>query len=187
MEPSYIKKVVEYTFKNSSSEKVQTIILNQYNFNLQAAGKEIILPYANVHSVRLSKNNAKIFKITIYSESHRPIIITNKYYLPDGQWEDRSRQYTAFVRVLHYHLKDKSSTVYTSGFSLNLLTAWLLISAFTSFFVSFISEYLGISLMNPFVQALLLTAMITIFIVAVNRGRLPRTYPPEDIPFQFLP
>jgi hypothetical protein len=89
--------------------------------------------------------------------------------------------------VLHYHLKEKGSPVYTSGFSFNLITAWLLISAFASFFVSFISEYLGISVINPFIQALVLTLVLAVVMVIANRSRLPKTYSPAEIPFQFLP
>lgn len=178
---------MEYTFKNSVSDKVYTVILNQYNFVIQCAEKEQTIPYANITSVRLSKTNSHNYKITVSSDSHAPVVITNKYYLPGGELEDRSRQYSTFVRVLHYHLKDKSHAVYTSGFSLNLLTIWVLISAFASFFTSFISEYLGVSLMNPFMQAGLLTGIIAISIIALNRGRLPKQYTPSDIPLQFIP
>jgi hypothetical protein len=178
---------VEYTFKNSGSEKVQTIILNQYNFTIHSQGKEERIPYVNITSVRLSKTAGKLFKITIRPEGHEPISITNKYFLPDGKFEDRSRQYTTFVRVLHYHLKEKSSPVYSTGFSLNLLMAWCLISAFASFFISFVSEYMEVSLLNPFLQAAILTLLIVVIVVAINRGRLPKTYSPGEIPFQLLP
>jgi hypothetical protein len=178
---------VEYTFKNSQSEKVQTITLKQYHLVVQSAGTEEVIPYANITAVRLSKVNNNIFKTTVSSEQHIPIIITNKYYLGNGEYEDRSRQYASFIRVLHYHLKEKGSPVYTSGFSFNLLTAWLLISAFAAFFVSFISEYLGISIINPFIQGLVLTLMIVVVIVLTFRSRLPKTYSPAEIPFQFLP
>jgi hypothetical protein len=178
---------VEYTFKNSASEKVRTIILNQYNFIIQSQDNEERIPYVNVTSVKLSKTSGKIFKITISQDGRGPIVITNKYYLPDGAVEDRSRQYATFVRVLHYHLKEKSSPVYTTGFSVSLLMAWILISAFASFFISFISEYLGASLLNPFLQSLLLTMVIVMIVVALNRGRLPKTYSPGEIPLQLLP
>jgi hypothetical protein len=178
---------VEYTFKNSSAEKVHTIILNQSNLTVQTADKEEKIAYANIHSVRLSKANGNIFRITLYAHNQKPISITNKYYLAGEEFEDRSRQYAAFVRTLHYHLKEKSSPIYSSGFSLNLLFAWLLICAFASVFVSFISEYFGLSLLNPFLQAFMLTLLLMTIIFLMNRGRLPRTYSPSEIPFQFLP
>jgi hypothetical protein len=178
---------VEYTFKNSQSEKVHTVILKPYHLVVQSAGNEEVIPYASITAVRLAKVNSNHFRTTLSSDDHTSVTITNKYYLPDGQVEDRSRQYTSFIRVLHYHLKDKGSPVYTSGFSLNLLTAWLLISAFTAFFISFISEYLGVSIINPFAQGLILTLIIAITVVVAYRGRLPKTYSPGEIPFQFLP
>jgi hypothetical protein len=179
--------VVEYTFKNSSGDKVQTIILSQHSFKIQSADNEEVIPYSKIYSVRLSKMKGNYFCVTLRAENHKPITIANRYHLPDGGLEDRSRQYTAFVRVLHYHLKEKSNSIFFSGFSFHLLLVWLLISAFSGFLISFISEYFGVSLMNPFAQALLLTCVIAITIVLFNYGRLPKTYSPEEIPFQYLP
>jgi hypothetical protein len=178
---------VEYTFKNSLTEKVQTVILNQGYLVVQTADKEETIAYSNIRTVRLSRANGNTYRITLLADNHSSISISNKYYLPGGACEDRSRQYAAFVRVLHYHLKEKSDAIYSSGFSLNLLFAWLLISAFASVFVSFISEYLGLSLLNPFVQATVLTMLLMFVIFLMNRRRLPRTYSPSEIPFQFLP
>jgi hypothetical protein len=187
--PFYLseKSVVEYTFKSSSRDKVRTIILGQHSFKIQSAEREEVIPYARVNSVRLSKMNGNRFCITLSAEGQKPISICNQYYLPDGRSEDRSRQYTAFVRVLHYHLKTNSHSVFFSGFSFHLLWIWVLTSAFAGFFVSFISEYFGISLMNPFGQALILTIMFTTGMLLINRGRLPKTYSPEEIPLQYLP
>src|SRR5687768_6014542 len=103
--------VVEYTFKNSLSEKAYTIILNQHDLTVQSRGKEETIPYDSITAVKLSKNSGSGFKIRIFSDVHRPISVTNKYYLPSGEFEDRSRQYTAFVRVLHFHLKGRTSSV----------------------------------------------------------------------------
>ena len=181
------KKVVEYTFKNSPSEKVQTAILHQYNFTLQSAGTEKVIPYANITSVRLSRTGNKEFKMVLVAENHGTVTVSNKYYLPDGQLEDRSRQYSTFVRVLHYHLKEKSSTEYLSGFSLRLFGAWLLASAFLAFFITFVSEYLGASMINPFGQGLILTLLFVGILFIIYKGRLPRHYSPSEIPLQFLP
>jgi hypothetical protein len=178
---------VEYTFKNSLAEKAVSITLNQYNFSIQHADKEEVIPYAGITSVRLSRTTGSTFRILINAEGREPVIVSNKYFLPNGSAEDRSKQYVAFVRVLHYHLKEKSTTSYISGFSLNLLTVWLLISAFASFFVSFVSEYLEISLFNPFVQALILTGLIVTTVIIFNRGHFPKHYSPGEIPLRFLP
>ena len=166
---------------------MQTIVLSQHSFKIQSADREEVIPYSQINSVRLSKMNGNRFCITLKPSNRKPISIANCYHLPGGGLEDRSRQYTAFVRVLHYHLKQKSNSVFFSGFSFHLLLVWLLISAFTGFLVSFISEYFGMSLMNPFGQALILTCIIAITIVLFNYGRLPKTYSPEEIPFQYLP
>jgi hypothetical protein len=151
------------------------------------AEQEEVVPYASVTAIRLSRSGKNTFRTTVQSIDRPPIVISNKYFLPNGSSEDRSKQYVAFVRLLHYHLKDKSTSSYFSGFSMNSLTVWLLISAFVSFFISFISEYLDISLLNPFVQALALTAIIVITVIILNRGHFPKHYPPGEIPLHFLP
>jgi hypothetical protein len=178
---------VEYTFKNSLSEKAFTIILSQTGLMLQSPDREEKIPYEEVNMVKLSRLKDNSFRIKISFDNHRPVVITNKYFLQSGEYEDRSRQYAQFVRVLHLHLKTKSAPVYTSGKSFTLLVIWSIIAAFVAFLVSFISEYLGLSFVNPFIQAAILTALIVSFIFLLNRGKLPREYSPEDIPLQFLP
>jgi hypothetical protein len=178
---------VEYTFKNSLSEKAVTIILNPTEMILQSPEREETIGYEQVNSVKLSRLSDSSFRIRIGVDAHPPIVVTNRYFLPSGEFEDRSRQYGTFVRVLHFHLKSKSAPVYTSGKSFRLLLIWSLMSAFIAFFVSFISEYLGLSLIDPFIQAFILTAFIVAMIFLLNKGKLPKEYSPEDIPLQFLP
>jgi hypothetical protein len=188
-QPAYLsgKTAVEYTFKNSLSEKAFTIILNQESIIMQSAGKEESIPYEHVTSVKLCRTSDSGFRIKMTFHNHDPIVISNRYYLPSGESEDRSRQYGPFVRILHFHLKSKSAPVYSSGNSFRLLVIWGVLSAFFSFLISFISEYLGLSLIDPFLQALFMTAILLLAIFVKNRSKLPKEYSPEDIPLQFLP
>ena len=180
-------QVVEYTFKNSLSEKAFTILLAPTGLVLQSPDREEKIPYEEVNMVKLSRTKDNLFKIRISFDHHAPVLITNKYFLQSGECEDRSRQYSQFVRVLHFHLKSKSAPVYTSGKSFTLVIIWSIASAFIGFLISFISEYLGVSFIDPFIQAVILTAFIVAFIILFNRQKLPREYSPEEIPLQFLP
>jgi hypothetical protein len=178
---------VEYTFKNSLSEKAITIILGPTGMVLQSPEREEMIGYDQVTSVKLSRLAESSFRIRIGIDAHPPIVVTNRYFLPSGEFEDRSREYSTFVRLLHFHLKTKSAPVYTSGKSLRLVVIWGVVSAFAAFFVSFVSEYLGMSVVDPFIQASILTAFILAMIFLINKGKLPKEYSPEDIPLQFLP
>lgn len=178
---------MEYTFKNSLADKVCTIKLDQEGLVMHSAGVEDPIPYTLVRSVQLSRMNDQTFMMTIRISGRAPLIVTNKYFYPSGEFEDRSRQYGAFVRIFHYHLKTKATAVFTSGKSARLLLVWVVLAAFVSFLVSFISEYLAISVMNPFGQSVFLTGLIVLVILVLNRGKFPRQYSPEEIPLQFLP
>ncbi|MFM9840841.1 MAG: hypothetical protein ACKVOQ_21415 [Cyclobacteriaceae bacterium] len=99
---------MEYIFKNTVSQKPQTIILSGFSMNVQSAASEKTVSYASILSVRLTKSNG-FFKTIVAIDGERPIEITNRFYRPDGSFEDRSHQYETFIRVLHFHLKEKSS------------------------------------------------------------------------------
>jgi hypothetical protein len=178
---------VEYTFKNSLSEKACTIVLGNEALTIECAGLEKTISYDRVTAVRLSRKNGQSYGVVIRSRDHRPITVTNKYHLSAAECEDRSRQYAAFVRILHHHLKTKAAPLYTSGKSLTVVMIWMLPAAFFSFVLSFISEYFGFSLINPFGQSLILTLSIVSVMIAINRGAVSKQYSPEDIPFQYLP
>jgi hypothetical protein len=169
------------------SQKAHTIFLSNYNLILQSPEKEEVIPYANITAVQLSKVRKQSYAMRLTFENHGTVVITNKYFLPTGECEDRSRHYTTFVRVLHFHLKDKSFAAYNSGLGLRHLLIWSLYAAFLSFSFSFISEFYEFSVVNPFVQALGLTIITVIGIVVLNRGQWPKAYSPSNIPLRFLP
>jgi len=178
---------VEYTFKNSLSEKAYTIVLGHDALTIQSAGREETVPYDRIAAVKLSRKKGPAYQMTIRSSDNRSITVSNKYHLSVSDCEDRSRQYAGFVRALHYHLKTKGSPVYTSGKNLARLSISVLLAAFFSFLMSFISEYFGWSVINPYAQSLLLTLMIVSVLLAIDRARFIRCYSPEQIPVQFLP
>ncbi len=89
-----------------------TICLTEYNLTVKQGKKETVIPYAVVNEVVLKKASSKLFQAKLFTEGARPIVITNTYYTSPKETEDRSRAYSTFVRVLHFHLKDKSKANY---------------------------------------------------------------------------
>lgn len=85
-----------------------TICLAEYNLTVKNGKQETVIPYAVINEVVLNKASHKQFRTRLLPDGGKPIVITNTYYTSSRDVEDRSRAYATFVRVLHFHLKDKS-------------------------------------------------------------------------------
>jgi len=177
---------VEYTFKNSASEKATTAVLNDYNLTLQQGDRVTVIPYANITSVRLTRTSV-VYKTLVKTEGRPPFIITNNFFITSKDREDRSPQYATFVRVLHFHMKDKSASHYTCGNDLKSLMYGSCALVILAFLISFLLEFLQLSPINYLVFAVLTSLVLVSFVVLLNWGRFPNMYKPESIPLQFLP
>jgi hypothetical protein len=178
---------VEYTFRSSSAEMPTTIYLNEYNLTIRQGKQETVIPYAGINEVILNKPGAKVFRTQINPEGGRPIVITNTYYTSEKTIEDRSRAYSTFVRVLHFHLKDKSKANFMSGNGMALLWIWLSFAAALAFLVALTAGYLGVMFINPLADGTILAIAFGTIVVVRRSGKFPRAYTPNDIPLEFLP
>lgn len=183
----YNFNTLEYTFKNSAREAEQTAELGDYSLTIRSEGSERVIPYANITSVRLCKANPSCYKTFIYEESDKPLIITNQYFLADASNTDRSRMYSTFVRVLHYHLKDKSGAIYSSGCSRTVLWRWGIFSVIPAFIFSFTIDYLGFGLLNPYLLTAAITCLSAIVVLLWQFGQWPKEYNATNIPLNLLP
>lgn len=120
-------------------------------------------------------------------EGHAVIVITNQFLLSAREREDRSPQYATFIRVLHFHMKDKSASHYTCGNDLKSLVYGSCTLVILAFLGAFLLEFLQVSPINYLVLALLTALVLVSFMVLLNWGRFPNIYKPENIPLQFLP
>lgn len=105
---------VEYTFRPSLNDMPTTICLAEYNLTVKQGKQETVIPYAVINEVVLNKNSGKLFRARLLPDGGKPIVITNTYQTSAREVEDRSRAYATFVRVLHFHLKDKSKAKYSA-------------------------------------------------------------------------
>lgn len=164
-----------------------TIYLNEYNLTIKQGKQETVVPYAGINEVVLNKLRAKVFRTKILTEGGRPIVITNTYYTSEKTMEDRSRAYSTFVRVLHFHLKDKSKASFLSGNGAGAIWLWMCFSTALAFITSLTVGYLGFVFVNPLVDGIILAIAFGAIVVGVRLGRFPKTYTPGDIPLEFLP
>ncbi len=177
---------MEYVFKNSVSQKPSTILLSEFSMNLQSAIEEKSISYASILSVRLSKSNG-FFKMIISLDGEKTIEITNRFYRADGSFEDRSRQYETFVRVLHFHLKEKSVAHFCTGCSWGKVFMGIVGSVLAAFAISLTLYFLHISFIDLITQFFLLATLFLGFLFAAMWPNRPQTYQPAHIPSQFLP
>src|SRR5438874_2441 len=105
---------MEYTFKTSTSEAAQTILLQGDRLLVQFREREESFSYNRVLSVKLTKSKPSHFALELMFDKGRSVLITNKYFLSNKECEDRSCAYDTFVRVLHFHLQEKSQAKYYS-------------------------------------------------------------------------
>ncbi|MCW5912751.1 MAG: hypothetical protein KIT62_16900 [Cyclobacteriaceae bacterium] len=176
----------EYTYKNSAGDKPCTVLLTDYNLVLQSDGRERSIPYANIASVRLCRSRNRFMTI-IQPDGQPAITISNQYYLSAREREDRSRQYATFVRILHFHLKDKSAPEYVCGKHLHRLITGACVLVVLSFAAAFILQYYNLNPVSTWGMALLISGVALLTLIAANWGRFPNIYKPDQIPFQFLP
>ncbi len=178
---------MEYSFRNSANGKPQMLVLGDYGFTLHNETTEEAIPYANIVAVRISRSIGKSFRVHLYPDDRRPVVIPSQSFSENGKTVDQSREYSMLVRVLHHHLKDKSKASFSCGGNSDKIWQWVGISAIISFVLSIIAEYLGVGLINPYVQALILAVLSAIIVIVFNARNLPKTYEPTEIPLQFLP
>jgi len=178
---------VEYTYQKSASDLPCTALLNEYLITFRTSKEETAIPYSMIVEVKLIRESDKKFKTVLELNDGHIYTIANYSFTPDKEIEDLSRAYTTFIRVLHFHLKDKSKATFTSGNPARKTWNRVTLSIIVSFLISFTAEFFGVGLVNPIVQAVVLIIMMGIVILALNMGRWPRHYQPTDIPLEFLP
>lgn len=178
---------MEYTFRNSPGESATTVLLTEHGITVKQGHDEYSVPYIGITMVNIDKLTSKVFHAIVMIEGHRPLVITNRYYIDNHTVEDRSRAYSTFIRVMHYHLKDKSKASFASGSAASRLRLQIITAAAVAFVISFVAEYAGLSLLNPFVQGAVLATALALLILVRYVNHWPRSYNPTDIPMRFLP
>jgi hypothetical protein len=154
--------------------------------NVQSMANEKLISYASIVSVRLFKSNTH-YKAMVMADGEKPIEITNRFYRPDGSFEDRSRQYETFIRVLHFHLKEKSSAHFCTGCSWGKMILAGVITILGAVALSMVLYFLKINFIDVVTQSFLIATLFIGFLLAAFWPNFPKVYQPTHIPSQFLP
>jgi hypothetical protein len=177
---------VEYTFKSADREEPITLVLGDNSISVRSLDSETAIPYAGITRVQLCRGSRGLYKTILHFDGGKPLVINNQPYVADNS-VDQSRLYSTFIRVLHYHLKDKSSATYSIGYSMDSLARMGILGVAISFGVSFLANFLGFDLINPVASAFILTGVSAAGIFLLYAGQLPKTYIATNIPLELLP
>ncbi|MBS1490994.1 MAG: hypothetical protein JSS93_10735 [Bacteroidetes bacterium] len=108
----------EYICKNSKYEKPLSIRLYNHYLETDKGDSSRTIIYRDIAYVQLIRQRKK-FKIKISTKTEGNLLLSNCFYLPNGQCEYRSHQYTSMVRIFHLHVKN----IHTIHFFVK--TSWL--------------------------------------------------------------
>ena len=154
--------------------------------SVQCGLDEKLVAYASITELRMMKTKFA-YKAIISIDGSKQIEISNRLYHPDGKTEDRSRQYETFIRVLHFHLKEKSNTLFVAGCSWVKAIGATLVAILFSIGLSYGLDWIKLSFVDPFTMSLLFSALTLGFLSATFWPLLPKRYNPTEIPSQYLP
>lgn len=171
----------EYICKNSISDKPCSVKLYEHHLEWQRGNKSGTFDYTNIVAVRLQRNRKK-FVIHIQSDYQGAITLSNRYYLSNLKFEDRSRQYNTFVRVMHHHLMKNSTASFFTGTSWNRLALW----AGLTFLGAWIFQ-VALAAESGALWIILVDVALALLVAVSVFVKCPRVYSPENIPLEFLP
>ncbi len=173
----------EYICKNSIYSKPCTLQLHEYTLEWQCGKKEGKIPYVNIVAVLLKKRGKK-FLMEIESDYQGSIIISNRFYLANGEYEDRSRQYTTFVRLLHHYLYNQKDTTFFTG---TTMRKWSFISSASLLFSTFLQALITMLPEEIKFWATIGNITLAVGLLLLCVRLYPRSYYGNEIPLRFLP
>lgn len=177
---------MEYTFRNSFKEDTHTVLLTEEHLIIRTSKRELGIPYSDLVDVHIDRSTA-VYRVVLATEDGDQLVVSNRFFHSEIDFEDKSREYSLFVRTLHYHLRTNEHVAFTSGKMPAKIGRALSMSIIISFAISFLGNYFGIQLMDPFIEGICLAGLAVVAILAINLRQWPRHYSPTDIPLDFLP
>ncbi|MCI0751778.1 MAG: hypothetical protein L0Y35_08060 [Flammeovirgaceae bacterium] len=175
---------MNYRFKDKNDRSETLLTLTVYSIKVEKGDKHVVVPFASISHVKMGRENGYYY-LLLSGEGFTPLRIPSRAF--NGQARvDQGRAYSTFVRVLHYHLREKSKAQYAIGMNMNqsIFAAFIfLVSGLASFFIAR-EGYINI---EPFIAGILAAFGITSLFIFLNKGHLPRPYSPDFIPEHLLP
>ena len=176
---------MQYVFRNSASSRPVTASLGSSGMTLDDGNSISSVLYSAISRVKLM-NNAGHFFVDIERNGESSVRIGSRFYRNSHDFDDYSRAYLSFVRILHYHLKQVEGVVYLSSQKHKRVWLFLPLAALASFALAFLMYSLKVELFSPIMMASVLSVLFVSYIVVMRSG-LSRRYDPTKIPFDCIP
>ncbi len=178
---------MEYTFKNSPDEPLTQIELSATQLTIREANKERIIPFSTITNLRLHRKK-DFFFFEIHSLHFGFVRIGNRWYKETGEWDDQSRLYHSFVRILHFQLiKNQCQVNFCAGLVPSSIPEKYICLILFSILVYAISGYTNALPYPPFIIAGFVLTIGAVLLATPYLLNKPKTYPPSDIPLNMLP
>lgn len=150
-------------------------------------GKDETIHYSSIQWVHVNKRSDGFYSIDLRTIDKSSYTISNRYFDPTGDIEDKSASYAMFVRVLHMHLRQKSEAkimcmknAYIPDWQKLLLVGIL-------FGISYLLDFLGFKLFHPAIHGVALSGIALLLVAVSEKNRMVEDYLLGEIPHEFLP
>lgn len=181
---------MEYNFRVDENGSERTVILK--NDMLIYIEKNAIhdISYKDITNVWLNKPGGlctpNIYSCTLHFKHDKPLFISSKNWRDDKMEIRQENHYNSFIRVLHMHLREKSSAKYSLGvkpkkYLTKVATIILILALAATVSITFqLNNYL-----------LAIPVLISVFVVTCGLNfclkNYPSKYTPDHIPLSLLP
>lgn len=178
---------MKYSFKSAPDHPLTELELTNFQLLIREQGRERVIPYPDITDVNLECKGHS-FYMTVQSLDFGSVRISNRSHSESGKWEDQSRQYHTFVRVLHMHLlKATCQAEFCSGFKpSHMLTKFSVLILFSAL-IYFLEDYARLLPISPLLAASVILILGTLFLLIPYAKNPPKHYKPSDIPLNMLP
>lgn len=176
---------MQYTFRNKRGQEPTTITLLDTRLVFACGNTSRNIPYANIACVQMERQGSQFYSIELFIDQERSIVITNRHDASTtGALEFQSQFYSTFVRVLHFHLKDKSKAAFVTKTGNSFLWMECLAAAALSFGMAYLADQSGWSFELAMGGGSMMAITSGVLILFYHRKRV---YSPIDIPLELLP
>jgi len=176
---------MQYTFRNKRGQESSIISLLDTRLVFTCGNASRTIPYANIARVQMERLANRFYSIELYFDQEQSILITNRHYVSTtGALEFQSQSYSTFVRVLHFHLKDKSKAAFVTKRAKSFLWLEFLAISLLSSGLVFSADYWQLNYAQAIGGGSLLAIASGALILLHHRKKV---YSPLDIPLELLP
>lgn len=181
---------MEYNFKVEEHGSERTVILKNDMLIYIEENAIHDIPYSDITNVWLNKPGglctSNIYSCTLQFKHQKPLFISSKNWRDDRVEIHQENHYNSFIRVLHMHMREKSTAKYSFGvkpkkYFTKVATIILILTLAAVSSITFnLNNYL-----------LAIPVGISLFVVTCGLNFCLKNYPshymPDRIPLNLLP